>query len=438
MNAKPPDSYCPIQVIGNAFISQRLQSTGTPRLAVIFEICKSAGTQDQVKSTAMQTHMEATWFQPYVSPRDDVRPFERSRASSPNYFVNHAVAGRKLAPNDPFYTRSHLGVCQEAAPKAIQKCVSVFFNGYRILPPPTQQGDMSFSIYGNLAKLLAYFHQPFDTSLQYNPLEGPVVEGLARHAIISRDFGFVYEMLKLIDDRLDVSKSIRLRAEIGPIVSTIMDNLNQKWKPGDPDRKMWLVRTIASLKEKEDDFESRGESTRANDLIQLRCMMLVDANLIDTSTYGNWAFSRFGDAYAYFEKVHAAIHKFASIPDNAIRRWLRSNFTRDPQLIIPLAWNHCLDEIETNRNPGTDEDCRRALISILAKMSETGIKRIRLIELFSAINILNQDKHFKPYQVYQVLQTMLREQLFRAIEKNHGDPLLTRPNRRKLTMIEDE
>ena len=87
--------------------------------------------------------------------------------------------------------------------------------------------------------------------------------------------------------------------------------------------------------------------------------------------------------------------------------------------------------------PLTDEDCRRALILVLCKMVETGIIRIRMIELFSALNILNPDKHFKPLQVYQALQTMLRKQLFRAIEKNHGDPLVSRPNRRKLATMEE-
>lgn len=434
MKDRKLDWFSPEQIISNAFINQHLQPTGTSRLALIFEICKSAGTRDKCSQVDVLTNWEATWFQDYTSPRPDVKPFKRDKFVSPSYFVNHAVAGKKLNPKDSFYTRSHLGVINEDCQAALRKCISVYASGYHLLPFPTKQGDVAFSIQGNMAKLLAYYHHPFDTSLEYNPLEGPIVAGLARHAIISRDFGFVYEMLKLINQRLDVSRGIRLRAEIGPIVSDIVGNLDESWKPGDPKMKDWLRKQRGHLKKKEGDFAKRGESTAANDLIQQRCTMLVDANLIETSQYGNWAFSKFGDAYDYFKKVHEAIYKLTSITENEVIRWFRSWFIRKSEVLLPLAWNHYLDEIETNRNPATDEDCRRALIDVLRTMLDINIKRIRLIELFSILNILDPDKHFKPQQVFFILQSMQSDNIL-SLEKFHKDPLLSRLNRRKLEHI---
>ena len=237
-------------------------------------------------------------------------------------------------------------------------------------------------------------------------------------------------MLKQINERLDVSSGIALRAKVGPFAIDIINNLNALFTTGDTVLKSWLLKTRQHLIKKQGDFERRGECTAANDLIQQRCMMLVDAGLIETK-YGYWEFYKFGEAYAYFEKVHQAIHKLSNISDLGVLRLFRSWFGKRPQVLLPLAWNYFLNEIEIKRKHANAHDYERLMMTVLSKMAEQSLHRLRLIEFFSILHIIDAEKYYNPIHVFEELQKMAANKIIQILN-NHGDPILIIRNRRKL------
>ena len=285
----------PSRLAASAFIASTLQPK-TPRVALIFEICRAKGIQPRLSKQQLITHLKKNWFTTFESNRAEVTKYSRSGSDLPEYFVNYAVSGRRLPEDDPFFTRSHLGGVNEKVENAIsQRFFPSYANGYSLLPKPTSQGELNFSIIGNMACLLAEFHPEFSFDLySSNPLEGKCVHGLALHAIISYDFGFAYHLTKQITANYPADSPIKLQSQIGRITHLCLAELIDSFRTArDPKKAQWLRERNRILLSRQRDFEKQDYCTAANDLVMQRCQMLMDAGLIETSNYGNWEFRNF-------------------------------------------------------------------------------------------------------------------------------------------------
>jgi hypothetical protein len=198
----------------------------------------------------------------------------------------------------------------------------------------------------------------------------------------------------------------------------------------------WLNGRYRNLIKKQGDFARQDYCTAADDLTKQRCTMLVDAGLIETSRYGNWQFSGFDKALQYFDSVFEAINQLSV--DEDVQKIARSWFDRArPEIMLPLAWNYYLVQIEKHRITLQEDDYEKILVPVLKNMVQLGIRRLRLIELFSLVHIINEKIYCNPINIFTTLQSMASVDLVR-VNNNHGDPIVTIHNIRGIMILGEE
>jgi hypothetical protein len=424
--------YNPIQMINQLFIAGTIQDK-VPRIAMLIEICNMIGTDNIANLRIIVEELERTWYK--ISPVVPNRLIKLQRSATvapyPDIALNFYCGGCTLPTRDPLFTSTHLGAVNESASRSLNRFLSNMYL-FNLIPKQNNNIIKIGNRNGSLAKVLTNLCNEFSCDFSYNSSEQLYLQGLARHALMTSDFGFCYTLLKRIEEahKGSLTQPLAVLSQLSfHALDTTTKIFNSIKGGGDPAKITWLHRQKKNLSQKLRTDRELKYSNSGGLLIRGRFAMMVEAGLLETTEKRNWTFVGFDKAVDYFDSVFDAIIKLSK--DERYEP-MRGVFLRDPSQIISLAWNTSLNEIEPYRSNVKEEDYTKFIDAALQDISKTGIIRIPLFEFFSLLHILNPNYYFHPLGVRDIL---LRHKEFTGNiqcreEKNRGIPILRLTRRR--------
>ncbi|MFL2984335.1 MAG: hypothetical protein ACJZ5B_02490, partial [Candidatus Poseidoniaceae archaeon] len=350
----------------------------------------------------------------------------------PDVALNFYCGGCTLSPKDSLFTSTHLGAVNESSNKSLKR----FLNNmhlFNLLPKPSSGIITIGRGSGSLAKILTNLCREFSCDFSYNSSDQLYLQGLARHSLITSDFGFCYNFLKHIEEkqRDSLKQPLKVLSQLSLHVLDFITKLYASQRSGiNPIKSTWLHTQKRNLSKSKEKDHNKGHSSSGALLLKGRLAMMVEAGLLCTNEKRQWEFVGFDKTVDYFESVFEAIIKLSN---NERYESMRGVFLRNPSQIISIAWNTSLNEIEPHRNIVKREDYPQYIEAALQNISKTGIIRIPFYEFFSLLHILNPNCYFHPLDIRDLI---LRQKEFTNIhcreEKNNGIPILRLTRRRPL------